>query len=92
MRPLTKGHGMRGKMLWFNSDKDLGVIEADDGERLPVRGADFEAGVRPAPRCAGTAVDFRIVDGEDRHAATVSVVPEVVPRRARIRGRHTYSS
>jgi cold shock CspA family protein len=92
MRPLTKGHCMRGTMLWFNGDKDLGVIEAADGERLPVRGADFEAGVRLAPRCQGTAVDFRVVEGPERHAAAVSVVPDIVPRRARSRGRHTYSS
>ena len=91
MRPLTKGHGMRGTMLWFNGEKDLGVIEFADGEQLPVRGVDFAAGIRPAPRCRGTAVDFSIVEGDDRHAAGVSVVPEAVPRRARMRGRR-YSS
>lgn len=92
MRPLTKGHGMRGTMLWFNGDKDLGVIEASDGERIPVRGMDFAAGIRPAPRCRGTAVEFAVVEGDDRHAYGVSVVVEDAPRRARLRGRRTYSS
>jgi cold shock CspA family protein len=82
---------MRGTMLWFNGDKDLGVIEADDGERIPVRGADFAEGLRPAPRCRGTAVEFAVVEGDDLHAEGVSVVPEVAPRRARMRGRHSYS-
>jgi cold shock CspA family protein len=82
---------MRGTMLWFNGEKDLGVIESVDGERLPVRGADFAAGLRPAPRCRGTAVDFSIVEGDDRHAAGVSVVPEVAQRRARLRNRRSHS-
>ena len=92
MRPLTKGHGMRGTMLWFNGDKDVGLIEAADGERLPVRGDDFTSGIRPESRCGGTSVQFAVVDGEERHAAGVSVVPEVVPRRARLRHRRTYAS
>jgi cold shock CspA family protein len=83
---------MRGTMLWFNGDKDLGVIEAADGERLPVQGMDFASGLRPAPRCRGTAVEFLVVDGADRHAAAVSVVPEVEQRRARMRSRRSYSS
>lgn len=82
---------MRGTMLWFNSDKDLGVIEAHDGERLPVQGADFAAGARPGLRCRGTAVEFRIVDADDRHAASVSLLPDVAPRRARRRTRRSYA-
>jgi cold shock CspA family protein len=83
---------MRGTMLWFNGDKDLGVIEAADGERLPVRGADFASGMRPGSRCRGTAVDFLIVAGDDRRAEGVSLVADVAPRRARIRSRRSYSS
>ena len=32
---------MRGKMLWFNEDKDLGFIMTDEGERLSVLGVGF---------------------------------------------------
>ena len=91
MRPLTKGRGMRGTMLWFNDDKDFGVIEAADGERLQVEGAAFAAGIRPVGRCRGTAVDFSVVEGDERHAEAVSFVPEAAQRRARRHTRHTYS-
>jgi cold shock CspA family protein len=86
MRPPTKGHGMRGTMLWFNRDKDLGVIEADDGERLAVRGADFASGL-PEGRCRGTAVEFQAVVEGEPYAANVTLVPHVAPRRARRRSR-----
>jgi hypothetical protein len=91
VRPLTKGRGMRGTMLWFNDEQDHGVIEAADGERLEVSGTDFAAGIRPVGRCRGTEVDFRVVDGDERHAAAVSFIPEVAPRRARRHTKHTYS-
>jgi hypothetical protein len=83
---------MRGTMLWFNSDEDFGVIEAADGERLPVAGDDFTAGIRPIGRCRGTVVDFSVVEGDERHAAAVSFVPEVAQRRARLHGRRMYSA
>jgi cold shock CspA family protein len=82
---------MRGTMLWFNDDQDFGVIEAADGERLQVAGADFLAGIRPVGRCRGTAVDFSVVEGDERHAAAVTFVPEVDQRRARRHTRHTYT-
>ena len=82
---------MRGTMLWFNEEKNLGVIEAADGERLTVHGAQFEAGARPSGRCRGTEVDFRVVDGDERHAAGVTLVPELVPRRARRRHGRSFS-
>ena len=82
---------MRGTMLWFNQDKNLGVIEADDGERLPVHGAQFAPGARPDGRCRGTVVAFRIVGEADRQAADVTLVPELVPRRARRRHGRSFS-
>jgi cold shock CspA family protein len=82
---------MRGTMLWFNDEQDHGVIEAADGERLQVGGAEFAAGIRPVGRCRGTAVDFSVVEGDERHAAAVSFVPEAAQRRARRHSRHTYS-
>jgi hypothetical protein len=83
---------MRGTMLWFNDDKDFGVIEAADGERLEVSGADFASGVRPVGRCRGTAVDFSVAEGDERHVATVRFVTEVAPRRARLHTRRSYTA
>jgi cold shock CspA family protein len=81
---------MRGTMLWFNGDKDLGEIEADDGERLPVQGAAFTSRP-PEGRCRGTVVEFAIVDGEERQAADVRVVTDDAPRRARRRSGRSYA-
>lgn len=73
-------------MLWFNGVKDVGVITTEDGERLPVLGAGFAEGERPEGRCAGMAVTFCVVEDEiERKAEAVSFVPEVAPRRARMR-------
>ena len=73
-------------MLWFNSTKDLGVITADDGGRLPVAGDSFADGARPQGRCAGATVSFRVAEGDDGPtAADVEFVTEVAPRRARLR-------
>jgi hypothetical protein len=79
-------------MLWFNDEQDFGVIEAADGERLDVTGDDFAAGIRPVGRCRGTEVDFSVVEGDERHAAAVSFVPEAAIRRARLHTRRTYST
>jgi hypothetical protein len=77
---------MQGTMLWFNDVKDLGALTTDDGERLPVTGAGFAAGERPAGRCAGSLVTFRVSgDDGERTVEDVSFVPEVAPRRARMR-------
>jgi hypothetical protein len=78
---------MRGRMLWFNEDKNLGQIEADDGERLEVRGEHFVSGWRPVGRCGGTPVSFGVVDGDVRAARDVALVPEVLGNRARRRNR-----
>jgi cold shock CspA family protein len=77
---------MRGTMLWFNQDKDLGVINTEAGEGLRVYGRDFAPGERPLKRCAGAEVTFSITaQGEERTATAVSFIPEVAPRRARMR-------
>ena len=77
---------MRGTMLWFNPNKDLGEITTDEGERLDVVGAAFADGVRPQPRCAGTVVEFSLMRREGTTTAVdVAFVPVVAPRRARRR-------
>jgi len=79
---------MRGKMLWFNVDKDLGALRTDDDERLEVPGSAFAAGLRPEGRCVGKVVEFRATLGTGGIAAEEIVfVPEVAPRRARRRRR-----
>ncbi len=79
-----------GTILWFNQVKDLGVVTAEDGERIAILGDGFAAGERPQTRCAGAAVPFRVAErGDERQAEDVRFVPEVAPRRARMRhGRH----
>ena len=37
-------NGVRGTMLWFNEDKDLGALRTDEGERLEVPGTAFGLG------------------------------------------------
>ncbi len=79
---------MRGTMLWFNVDKDLGVITTEEGDKVDVHGAGFEGGERPESRCAGKVVEFQVVENNgSAHAEGVSFVPYVVPRRARLRHR-----
>jgi cold shock CspA family protein len=77
---------MNGTMLWFNGVKDFGEITTDEGERVPVLGTGFAQGERPAARCAGSPVTFRIVEHDDqRHADEVRFIAEIAPRRARMR-------
>jgi hypothetical protein len=77
---------MNGTILWFNDVKDLGVITAEDGERLSMLGTGFAAGERPQGRCAGSPVTFQIAQlGEERRAEDVRFVAEIAPRRARMR-------
>jgi len=75
---------MVGTMLWFNAVKDLGALEKADGERVGVRGAAFLPGEKPVGRCSGKAVEFETVEGA---VARLAFVPEVSPRRARLRHR-----
>ena len=79
---------MRGKMLWFNEENDLGYITTDDGERVSVHGSGFVTGAGPSGRCNGTVVEFRVADSAgEQTARDVTLVTEVAPRRAR-RRRH----
>jgi hypothetical protein len=79
---------MRGKMLWFNEKKDLGLILTDEGERLSVLGPAFSGGTRPQGRCAEAIVAFVIDESDgERQAKNVVLVEEDAPRRARMRGR-----
>ena len=79
---------MNGALLWFDREKDVGIVVRDDGERFDVKGDDFAPGSRPTGRCKGTQVTFEVAE----HAAgplavEVAVVPFVAPRRARPRRR-----
>jgi hypothetical protein len=79
---------MRGTMLWFNEMKDFGFIQTEEGERLSVLGTGFAEGKRPEGRCADAVVSFDVVVTEaGREAQNVVFVPDVAPRRARLRHR-----
>ena len=79
---------MRGKMKWFNEEKDHGYIETDEGERLYIPGTGFAGGKRLTGRCAGLAVEFTIVGAKDeRQASECSLVVEETPYRPRRRSR-----
>lgn len=78
---------MEGTMLWFNPAKLHGFIHTDDGERLRVDQDGFAAGQLIGDRCRGTRVRFDRAAVEEARAVNVAVVPPVVARRARLRGR-----
>ena len=75
---------LSGTMLWFNAEKDLGALRTADGERIEVPGDAFAPGEKPEGRCAGMAIEFDAVDGAP---SAIAFPPEVIPRRARLRGR-----
>jgi hypothetical protein len=75
---------IRGTMLWFNTAKDLGALRTGDGERIEVPGTAFVPGEKPVGRCAGKAIEFEPLEGA---VTCVAFVPEVSPRRARMRRR-----
>jgi hypothetical protein len=77
-------HRLRGKMLWFNEEKDLGALRTDEGERLDVPGSAFGHGEKPIGRCAGRMIEFDSVAGA---VTRLAFVPEASPRRARRRHR-----
>ena len=80
-----EGSPRRGKMLWFNEEKNRGVIVADDGEQISVLRSGF-VGTAPEGTVGGIAVEFQIADDADgRRAEAVRILPEVSPRRARRR-------
>ena len=71
-------------MLWFNTADDVGALRTDDGDRLDVPGTVFSHGDRPVGRCAGKAIEL---DSVADVVTMVTFVPEVGPRRARMRYR-----
>ena len=79
---------MRGKMKWFNEEKDHGYIETEEGERLYITGSGFVDGKRLKGRCAGLEVEFQVVgENGSRQAVECAPVEETAPHRARRRHR-----
>jgi cold shock CspA family protein len=80
---------MEGTMIWFNPAKRHGFIRTDDGERLRVDESGFAADQSFGSRCKGMRVRFERIAGEQDEARAVSVtlVPLMAGRRARLRGR-----
>ena len=79
---------MRGTMLYFNSDKDYGLIATEGGDRVGVHASGFASGAGPIGRCGGIAVEFRVTARDGEQVATdVTVLPDISPRRARRRSR-----
>jgi hypothetical protein len=76
---------MRGTMIYFNEEKDVGYIRSVEGERVQVVRDDFLPGQAPVGRCNGLEVEFSLGDGEEPAALEVSVVDQGNPRRARRR-------
>ena len=79
---------MRGKMLWFNEEKDHGYISTEEGERLYIPGTGFARGERLKGRCAGLEVEFTVVGANGtREASECALVEHEVPHRPRRRHR-----
>ena len=80
---------MEGTMIWFNPAKQHGFVRTDEGERLRVDEAGFEAGHVLGDGCRGTRVSFdrSFVELEEARAVNVTVLPLSAARRARTRGR-----
>jgi cold shock CspA family protein len=76
---------MRGTMIYFNEEKDVGYIRSDEGERVQVLREDFLPGHAPVGRCNGLEVEFSLSESEEPVAVEVSVVADDNPRRARRR-------
>jgi cold shock CspA family protein len=78
---------MRGKMIWFNEEKNHGFISTDEGERLYVHGSGF-TDAPPVGPCNGLNVEFHIAGDEEagRRAEGARIIADPVPRRARRRG------
>ncbi len=74
----------RGTMLWFNGAKDLGALRTDAGDRLEVPGSAFADGHKPVERCAGKPIEFEVAD---ETVSEISFLPDLNPRRARMRHR-----
>lgn len=75
---------LRGTMLWFNEERDRGALRTDVGERIEVPGTAFLRGEKPVGRCAGKAIEFEALEGA---VTRLAFVPDLSPRRARLRRR-----
>jgi hypothetical protein len=73
---------MRGTMLWFNAEKNVGALRTDAGDRLEIAGDAFAPGEKPTGRCAGLPVEFDVL-GVD--PGGIVFVPDLERRRARLR-------
>jgi hypothetical protein len=78
---------VRGTMLWFNPEKDVGALRTADGECIDVPGTAFLPSEKPVGRCAGKLVEFETLHGP---VARLAFVPEPNASRARLRS-HRYS-
>ena len=80
---------MEGTMIWFNPAKRHGFILTDEGERLRVDESGFAADQLLGDRCRGIRVRFERVAGEheEARASSVTLVPLIEGRRARMRMR-----
>ena len=70
---------VRGTMLWFNSDKDLGALQPAKASGCTLREA-FVPGEKPVGRCAGLEIEF---DSRGTDVNEIAFVHELSPRRAR---------
>lgn len=84
MASVAHPRRLTGTMLWFNPEKDLGALRTADGERIEVSGDAFAAGEKPVGRCKGMTIEF---DAPGGAIAEIAFLPEVMPRRARMRRR-----
>ena len=75
---------MRGTMLWFNAEQDLGALRTHGGDQIEIAGDAFVPGEKPVGRCAGKAIEFQSLDGA---VSGITFVHEPSPRRARLRHR-----
>jgi hypothetical protein len=80
----TVANRLRGTMIWFNEEKDLGAVRTDDGMRLEVSGSAFPPGGKPVGRCAGRVVEIDLAGGT---VAAITLVEDQPQRRARMRHR-----
>jgi hypothetical protein len=73
---------VRGTMLWFNEEKNVGALRTHEGDRMDVNGDSFLAGEKPLGRCAGRAVEF---ERAEAGVSRLAFVPDSNPPRARLR-------
>jgi cold shock CspA family protein len=78
-----------GTVIWFNKVKGHGFVSTQLGERLYVDAAGLDPAVDPFTLRNGVPVRFAVREGgKGREAASLSLVPDISPRRARRRHSH----